>query len=303
MTRSASEHKPHGLSRETMGLLVGFVGVVIFGGTLPATRVALGGFGPGFITFGRAALAALLAAIVLIVLRRPFPRRDAPKLAFAGLMLVVGFPLLSSMAMRTVPAAHGGVVLGILPMATSLFAAMFAGERPSIWFWLCGLAGTALVVVFALRDGGMTLSHGDVALFLACLAASLGYVVSGMLSRRMPGWEVICWALVISAPFTVVGAMLSAPPQWPAWGDPSWFGFLYLGIGSMFLGFFAWNIGLGMGGIARVSQVQLLQTFVTLAIAALLLGEPITAETLSFALAVVVIVALGRRARVAGHRR
>ncbi len=303
MTEAATTARTHAVSRETLGLLVGFVGVVIFGGTLPATRVALGGFSPGFITFGRAVLAASLAAIVLIALRRKFPRRDAPRLALAGLMLVVGFPLLSSIGMRTVPAAHGGVVLGILPLATSIFAMLFAGERPSIWFWLCGIAGAALVVIFAVRDGGMTLSHGDVALLMACLAASLGYVVSGILSRHMPGWEVICWALIISTPFTLVGAILTAPVQWPEWGDPAWLGFIYLGVGSMFLGFFAWNIGLGIGGIARVSQVQLLQLFVTLAIAALILREPISGETIMFAIAVVAIVALGRRARVASHRR
>lgn len=298
MKEAASARKPV-LRRETLGLVSGFIGVVIFGGTLPATRLALDGFSPAFITFGRGALAALLAAIALAVLRRPLPGREMPKLLLAGLMLVFGFPLLSSVGLQTVPAAHGGVVLGILPMTTSIFAALFGGERPSPLFWLCGLSGAVLVVTFAMRDGaGMTLTFGDMALFLACVAASTGYVASGVLSRRMPGWEVICWALVLTAPVSVVGALLSAPAEWPAWQDPALWGFAYLAGGSMFLGFFFWNVGLGLGGIARVSQVQLLQTFVTLAIAATLLGEHISAETLTFALAVVVVVALARRARV-----
>lgn len=295
--------KPLPVSRETAGILIGLVGVIIFGGTLPATRIALGAFSPAFITFGRAALAASLAAAVLLAMRRRFPREDAMGLAFAALMLVVGFPLLSSVAMQTVPAAHGGVVLGILPLMTSVFATLFAGERPSPLFWLCGVIGAALVIAFAMRDRHMTLSFGDVALFLACLAASAGYVMSGVLSRRMPGWEVISWALVMAAPISFVGGFLSAPDLWPTPSDNAWLGFVYLGAGSMFLGFFAWNIGLGLGGIARVSQVQLLQTFVTLTLAAVVLGETITAETLVFAIAVVSVVAFGRRARIGTRKR
>ncbi|MBL8583224.1 MAG: DMT family transporter [Rhizobiaceae bacterium] len=302
MTDDARTGIPRPVSRETIGLVMGLVGVTIFGGTLPATRVALAAFSPAFVTFGRAALAASLAAIVLVVLKRRFPRKDLKKLAFAGLMLVVGFPLLSSIAMRTVPAAHGGVVLGLLPLMTSIFATLFAGERPSPMFWVCGLVGAALVVAFALRDGHMALSSGDVALFLASLAASAGYVVSGVLARGMPGWEVICWALVIVAPLSFAGAAVSAPVEWPGLENPAWLGFFYLGVGSMFLGFFAWNLGLGIGGIARVSQVQLLQTFVTLAIASIVLGETITGETLAFAVAVVAVVALGRRARIEKRR-
>jgi drug/metabolite transporter (DMT)-like permease len=290
-------------SRERTGLALGLLGVIIFGGTLPATRVALGVFSPWFITHGRAALASLAAALLLALLRKPFPRAEAPQIFLAGLLLVFGFPVMSSIAMQTVPAAHGGVVLGLLPLATSIFAALIGGERPSPLFWICGVVGAALVITFAMRDGGMQLSPGDVWLLLAGLAASLGYVMSGRLSRKMPGWEVICWALVVTAPISVPGTWLCWRPEFAAAQSSEILAFLYLGLGSMFLGFFAWNVGLAMGGIARVSQVQLFQSFVTLAISATLLGEHISAETILFALGVMLTVMVGRRARIAARHK
>ncbi|WP_442583057.1 DMT family transporter [Mesorhizobium sp. ASY16-5R] len=299
MQTSADQTRPRSLSRENTGLLLGLLGVVIFGGTLPATRVALAAFSPWFVTFGRAAVASAAAAILLAVLRRRFPREDLGALLMIGLLLVFGFPAFSSIALQTVPAAHGGVVLGILPLATSIFAALIGGERPSPLFWLCGVAGAALVVVFAMRDGGMTLSSGDLWLLAAAASASVGYVISGKLSRRLPGWEVICWALVVTAPVSLVGTAASLGDGFLRAGPAEIVAFLYLGFGSMFFGFFAWNVGLAMGGIARVSQVQLFQSFVTLTISALLLGEHVTTETVVFALAVVATVALGRVARVA----
>jgi len=297
---NAAEHSSQARSsREAAGLLIGLVGVIIFGGTLPATRIALQVFSPWFIAFGRAAVATTAAAILLVAIRRRFPSEDAGAILLAGLLLVFGFPAFSSIALQTVPAAHGGVVLGILPLTTSIFAALIAGERPSPLFWLCGVAGALLVVIFAMRDGGMTLSSGDLWLLLAALSASLGYVVSGRLARKMPGWEVICWALVVTAPASFAGAVAAFHANYVNATPPQVLAFLYLGLGSMFLGFFAWNVGLALGGIARVSQVQLLQTFVTLAISALLLREHISGETIAFALAVVAVVMLGRKARIA----
>ena len=145
--------------------------------------------------------------MLLAYLRRRFPREDVGALLLIGLLLVFGFPMLSSIALKTVPAAHGGVVLGILPLATSIFAALIGGERPSSLFWLCGVSVRFSVVCFAMRDGGMTLSAGDIWLLLAALSASFGYVVSGKLSRKMPGWEVICWSLVLTAPASIVGTI------------------------------------------------------------------------------------------------
>jgi drug/metabolite transporter (DMT)-like permease len=287
------------MSRETIGLLLGFLAVVIFGATLPATRAAVADLSPWFVTMGRAAVAGLLAALVLLVLRRrPPTKAQLPDLAIASFCVVVGFPGLIGLAMQTVPASHGGVVLGILPLATALFGALFAGDRPSPAFWGWSLLGSLLVVAFAIRDADMSLTLGDVYLFFSVFAAGLGYVFSARLSRAMPGWEVISWAVVVALPITIPISLWLQPADWSVVRTSAWIGFGYVALFSMYLGFFPWNAGLAMGGVARVSQVQLLQTFVTLAISAFLLGERIETMTILFAIAVVIVVLLGRRAPI-----
>ncbi len=287
------------MSRETIGLILGFIGVVIFGATLPATRAAVADLAPWFVTMGRAAVAGVLALGVLAVMRRPLPDRSLWRdLAIAACCVVVGFPGLIGLAMQTVPASHGGVVLGILPLATAMFGAIFAGDRPSSTFWFWSVVGATLVVAFAIRDADMALTTGDVYLFLSVFAAALGYVFSARLSRHMPGWEVISWIVVAALPLTVPLTLWLQPADWSAVRPSAWIGFAYAGIFSMYLGFFPWNAGLAMGGVARVSQVQLLQTFVTLAVSATLLGERIDLVTIGFAVAVVLVVLLGRRAPV-----
>lgn len=288
------------MSRETLGLLLGFVGVVIFGGTLPFTRLAVEALDPWFVSAGRAALSGLLAGATLLVLRKPWPSaRDAGALGLAALCLVGGFPVLTALAMQRVPASHGGVVLGILPLATAAMSALISGERPSLAFWLAAMAGAALVVGFALRDGGGRFELGDLYLLGAVAASSLGYVVSGRLTQRgFSGWEVISWVLVIALPVTTPLALALAPPDIQAVPSASWVGFAYVTFLSQYLGFFAWNAGLGLGGIARVSQVQLLQTFVTLMIAAALNGERVDGWTWFVAIAVVALVVLGRKAAI-----
>lgn len=290
--------KPLSTSRQSVGMALGLLGVTIFGGTLPATRVALGAFSPWFIVFGRAAMASIAAGLLLALLRKSFPRAHLGNLLLAGALLVFGFPIFSTIALQTVPASHGGVVLAILPLLTSIFATLIAGERPSPLFWVCGVVGAALVIGFALNENGMNLTGGDVWLFGAAVSASFGYVISGKVSRHMSGWEVICWCLVLTAPISLPAAYLSWHPAFLQASAVQASAFLYLSFGSMFLGFFAWNVGLAMGGMARVSQVQLIQAFVTIGLAALFLGEPITPATVIFAIAVVGVVMLGRRARV-----
>jgi drug/metabolite transporter (DMT)-like permease len=212
--------------------------------------------------------------------------------------LITGFPAFTALAMVTVPAGHGGVVLGILPLGTAIAATLVSGERPSLGFWLVGLVGAALVGAFTLRQaGGLHLSAGDVFLVLAVVSAALGYTVSAMLTRRRPGWEVVSWMLALSLPVTLPAAWLFAPSGPAAVPAASGWGFGYVTLFSQYVGFFFWNAGLALGGIARVGQVQLLQTFVTLAIAATVNGETVGPETIAFALAVALVVLAGSRMR------
>jgi drug/metabolite transporter (DMT)-like permease len=282
------------------GYLLGALGVLIFGLTLPMTRLAVGELAPWFVTMGRAAVAGLVAAAVLAALRRKPPRgTELGLLALASLCLVIGFPGFVAMAMARVPAAHGGVVLGVLPLATAAMAVIVNGERPSTAFWFWSAAGAAIVTLFALREGGGGFGVGDLYLALAVASTSLGYTVSARLSGQRPGWEVISWQVAIALPLTLPAALLLMPASAGAVSAPACGAFLYVAIFSQYLGFFAWNAGLALGGVARVSQVQLLQTFVTLAGAALLLGEPLGFEALATATLVVAVVLLGARSRVA----
>jgi len=290
------------LARERQALLLGLLGVVIFGLTLPATRLAVADFDPLFVTLGRSLVAALLACLTLIWARPPPPpRRDWPRLAAFSLFSIIGFPLLMAIAMQQAPAYHGAVVLAVLPLLTAMGGALVAGERPSLGFWACGLAGSASVLVYTLLSGGGAgdLKWADLLLAASALSAAMAYALGGEMARRIGGWEVICWALVFSAPAILPPLLLFA---WPInWGARSsaWAGFFYLSVFSMFLGFFAWNKGLAMGGIAKVGQIQLLQPFVALAASAILLGEAVGWLELGFAALVVGIVALGWRMRVA----
>jgi drug/metabolite transporter (DMT)-like permease len=287
-------------SRERLGLLLGFIGMAIFGGTLPATRLAVAEIDPIALTAIRTAIAGLCSLALLLVLRRPLPPRALwPQLALTMLCVAILFPLLMAEGMKRVDASHGGVVLGVLPIATALVAVAITHERPRPLFWIASIAGAALVVAFALRGGGGTLSAGDLLLFAAVAVAAIGYAFSGRLTAKMPGWEVISWVLVIALPFALPAAVLTMPPDPLHISLKSWLGVLYVALFSQWIGFFAWNAGMAMGGIARVSQIQLLQPFVTFALAALFNGETITLQVVLFAAAVVATVAISTRTRAA----
>jgi len=299
MTSGETPSAPGRVSRQTLGMGLGFIGIAIFGGTLPATRLAVEGLDPFFITVGRAAASGLLSAALLLILRRRWPgMRQIRTMLICILTLVLGFPGLMALAMLTVPASHGGVVLGILPLTTAAAASLILGERPSLRFWLLAGLGTTVVVVFALRDNGGEIAIGDVYLFLAAISTSIGYVFSADLSREMPGWEVISWILVLALPLTLPLAIWLWPANPGAVPTAAWVAFAYVSVFSMFVGFFAWNAGLVMGGVARVSQVQLLQTFVTLGLSAVINGEHVGPSTIAVAALVVAIVAAGRNARI-----
>ena len=286
------------LSREHLGLLLGFIGMAIFGGTLPATRLAVAGFDPFALMALRTAIAGLCALVLLLVLRRPLPpRRLWFQLAIAMLCVSILFPFLMALAVQTVDASRGGVVMGILPIATALVAVAITHERPQPLFWMASVAGAALVIAFALRQAGGTLSAGDLLLFAAVAVSALGYAFSGRLTAEMPGWEVISWVLVMALPISLPAAALTMPADPTHIALKPWLALLYVAVFSQWIGFFAWNAGMAIGGIARVSQVQLLQPFITFALAALFNGETITLQILLFAAAVVATVAISTRTR------
>ncbi len=284
---------------ESRGMWLGLIGVAVFSLTLPFTRIAVAELNPAFVAFGRAVVAGLCSLALLAWVRAPRPDlQQLRSLVITALGVVVGFPLFSSIAMRYVPAAHGAVVVGLLPLATALFGALRFGERPSAGFWLAALAGSGIVIAFALREGGGRFHPADFALFAAVITAAMGYAEGGRLARSMGGQNVIAWALVVALPVMLPVSL------WLGWqyglsaSAPAWLAFGYVSLFSMFIGFFFWYKGLALGGIARVGQVQLLQPFMSLLGAALIAGEALDASNMLFALAVIVVVAVGRRMAV-----
>ena len=302
--------KPSLLSPASLGLLLGFLGVVAFGGTFPMTKLAVAWFDPVFVTFGRAGIAGLLALIVIVVLRKPLPDKHLwLPIGIAALCLVWGFPGLTNFAMRLVESSHAGVVAGILPLGTAVAAAIILREPQSRAFWAISILGMLVVVGFAMRSGGGagsggfpgpgSLGLGDILVLISVAVASTGYVYSAKAARVMPGWEVISWILVVALPINLAGMALSWPGSAAFAAAPvsALAGFAYVTVISQYVGFFFWNAGLAMGGVARVGQVQLLQTFITLIFAATLAGE--TVEPVVWLVAVVVVALVVAAKRVA----
>ncbi|ABE46127.1 DMT family transporter [Polaromonas sp. JS666] len=286
------------------GLWLGLLGIVIFSITLPMTRLAVGTpdapqMSGVFIALGRAVVAAGLSAVFLLATRAPFPRReDWWPLAITAGGVVFGFPLFTSIAMRHVEAVHASVIVGVLPLATAAVGALLHRQRPSAGFWLCAALGSALVVAFAmLRSGsgasGLSINMADLLLLAAMLCAAVGYGYGARLSQHMQAEHVICWALVLALPLTLPLAVAS----WPAGPikASAWWGFAYVAVFSMWLGFFAWYRGLALGGTVRVSQVQLVQPFLSMLFAVPLLGERLDAVTVGFGLAVIATVFVGKK--------
>jgi len=278
-------------------MLLGAVGVVAFSMTLPATKLALHGLQPVFVSLGRALVAAALSAICLVVTRQPPPSVSQwRRLAVVGAGAVVGFPILSAFALEHLTAAHSAVITGLLPAATAVMAVLRAGERPSPTFWLACAAGAGCVLVFAWTQGAGSVSVWDLLVLAAVALAGLAYAEGAALTRELGAWQTMCWALVITAPLLVVpvaaasAGAASAPPE-------AWLGLAYVSIVSMFLGMFAWYRALSVGGTARIGQLQLAQPVLTLAWSAALLGEAVGIGTLVAALAVIGSVAVTQRVR------
>lgn len=274
----------------------GLVGVVIFSGSLPATRVAVGGFEPVFLTSARAVIAALLGGALLLALRQPRPAAsDLFSLLIVAVGVVVGFPLLTAMALQHVTSAHSIVFIGLLPLATAAFAVLRGGERPRLGFWLFSLLGSLSVVGFALAQGGAGSGLGDLLMVAAVVLCGLGYAEGAVLSRRLGGWQVICWALALALPVMVPIALVTQPPTWQGIGAPAWLGLAYVSVFSMLVGFVFWYRGLVLGGIAKVGQLQLLQPFFGLALAGALLHEPVPLAMVAVTGFVVLCVAAAKR--------
>ncbi|SFF13954.1 DMT family transporter [Aureimonas phyllosphaerae] len=282
--------------RSVAGWGSGLLGVVIFSGSLPATRLAVTNLPPLFLTSARASIAAVLAAGLLGLLRqRPPERRDLPSLGIVALGVVVGFPLLTALALQTVTASHSVVFIGLLPMATALFGVLRAGERPRPAFWLFSSLGALLVSGFAVAQGGRGSWQGDGFMVAAIAVCGLGYAEGARLSRRIGGWQVISWALVLSLPVMLGLLAWTTPASFSTVGAPAWAGLAYVSVFSMLIGFVFWYRGLARGGIAGVGQLQLLQPFFGLSLAALVLGEPVPASMVAVTLGVVACVAGARR--------
>ena len=292
------------MSNESKGMILGFLGVAAFGLTLPATRFIVPYFDPIFIGLGRAVIASVVAAFILIATKQSRPtRHQLMQLSVVALGVVLGFPVLTAWAMETVPASHGGVVLGVLPLATAATAVIVSREKPSAGFWIFSLIGSIVVVTYSLLQGFGSFQLGDLLLIGAILSAGLGYALGGKLSKELGGWQVICWALVISFPFIIFPAWMQAPEEnFSNLPLNVLLSFLYLALVSQLFGFFLWNKGLALGGIARVSQTQLMQPFVTLLASAYLINETVSLQTILFAVLVVCIVAIGKKMPVYQRR-
>lgn len=280
------------MDKTAAGWLSGFMGILIFSGSLPATRVAVAGFDPLFLTVARAVIAGILAGGLLILFREKRPlRSDLVSLAVVSFGVVIGFPLLTAIALKHITSAHSTVFIGLLPLSTAIFGVLRGGERPQPVFWLFSCLGSAIVAGFALAQGDGATSVGDLLMLAAIVVCGLGYAEGARLSRKLGGWQVISWALVLSLPLMLVLSVVAMPQALPEISNPAWLGLGYVSLFSMLIGFIFWYRGLALGGIAGVGQLQLLQPFFSLVLAATLLKESVSWSMLAATLAVVACVA------------
>lgn len=300
------------MQKSTNGWLSGLLGVLIFSGSLPATRIAVqrtseavasgaaSAFDPLFLTFARGSIAGVLALILLVVYRQPRPQRsDIAPLLVMAMGVVVGFPLLTALALRHMTSAHAVVFIGLLPLSTAIFGVLRGGERPQMPFWVFSLLGAGAVMAFALHNSGTSGSVGvanpsavgDVLMLAAIVVCGLGYAEGARLSRRLGGWQVICWALVLCLPLMLPLAWWAAPTSFAAVTLPAWAGLAYVSLFSMLIGFVFWYRGLALGGITGVGQLQLLQPFFGLVLSAAVLHEAIPSALAGVTIVVVACVA------------
>lgn len=285
--------------KEKLGLLLGVVGVICFSLTLPATSIAVPYFGTTIVGLGRAVIAGIIVTIVLLVRKERLPSaRQFKSLMIVSFGAVLGFPLLTSWAMTSLPVSHGAVELALLPLATAGFAIFRAGERPSLKFWLSSVIGAIAVIIYASYLGLGQLHMTDLALLAAVLILGLSYAEGGQLSKELGSWQVIAWAILIAAPFFIIPVFFSFTADMLQAPATAWLSLFYLAVVSQFLAYVAWYGGMAMGGIARVSQIQYVQPFLMILFATLFLNESITSFTVVVAMIVVISVIVGKNTTV-----
>lgn len=265
------------MKQNTQGWINGFVGVTIFAGSLPATRIAVLDFSPVFLTSVRASIAALLGLFLLCLFRVPFIKKHhIPSLLIVSIGVVIGFPLLTAFALQYISASQSIVYVGLLPLCTAIFAVIRSGERPQNKFWLYSMIGALFVIGYALIGTSNISIQGSILMLMAVIVCALGYAEGAQLTHSIGGWQVICWALLISLPIMVILACLTTPMTFDNVSTRAWWGLGYVSVFSMLLGFVFWYKGLAQGGIAAVAQLQLLQPFIGMGLAVWLLYETIS---------------------------
>ena len=287
------------LSIETKGMLIGFVGISIFSLTLPFTQMAVYEMSPFFVAFARASIAGICALILLIFTKSKFPNKiQIRRLIIIVIGVIYGFPIFTSIAMKTLPSSHSGIVLGILPLAMSLFAAIKYKEKPSSSFWIISIFGTFIVISYTFMDNNGSLMIEDLWLLFAILFAAIGYSEGGKLAKEMGSIGVISWALVISLPINLFASYLFYEINYTSISFQAIISLTYVGLFSMFIGFFFWYKGIAIGGISRVGQVQLIQPFLTIVGAYFLTNEKITTLNILFAFMVLIVIIIGRKTKI-----
>lgn len=284
----------HKLSKDQTlnGWINGFIGVLLFSGSLPATKLAVTEMNPIFVTIARAGIAGVLALFVLLIYKEKRPAKDQIfSLVLVSIGCVIGFPLLSSLALQYLTSAHSIVFLGMLPLMTAIFGVFRGGERPHPVFWFFSIIGSLLVIGFAVSQGISASPIGDILILLGVILCGLGYAEGAKLSKTLGGWQVISWALVLALPLMMPLFFIYFPKNIETVSFQGWFGLGYIALFSMFIGFIFWYKGLAQGGITTVGQLQLLQPFFGLALAAYFLNEQVSLGMLGITVGVILCVA------------
>ena len=285
------------MDQASKGWINGFIGVVIFAGSLPATRIAVLGFTPEFLTTSRAVIAGIIGLICLMIFKQVKPNLPQFKaLIIVAFGVVIGFPLFTALALQTISSSHAIIFVGLLPLSTAIFAVLRGGEKPSLHFWLFAILGSSLVLIFMFFENkSIRLTLGDFYMLAAITVCGLGYAEGGKLSSELGGWQVICWALVVALPIMLLGSLYYFPEHHSNISIAPILALLYVSLFSMLIGFVFWYKGLALGGIAKVGQIQLLQPFIGLMLSALLLGEHISLAMILVSISVVACVVMAKK--------